>query len=89
MFFLHCYFEGQVNNIFTCRSTTLKKKLLQQENLTLTLEKLLEIGRNKELSQKQATEISNTKSSDTTEEEYVNKIATNSDKHRQSFGRNP
>ena len=94
-----CDFEGQVNIeirdqfIFTCRSTTLKKKLLQQENLTL--EKLLEIGRNKELSQKQATEISNTKSSDTTEEEYVNKFnqpRSHSNKQRQtrqSFDRNP
>ena len=67
--------------------------LLQQENLTL--EKLLEIGRNKELSQKQATEISNTKSSDTTEEEYVNKFnqpRSHSNKQRQtrqSFDRNP
>ena len=47
-----CDFEAQVNIeirdqfIFTCRSTTLKRKLLQQENLTL--EKLLGIGRNKE-----------------------------------------
>ena len=55
--------------IFTCLSTSLKKKLLLEDNLTL--EKLLSIGLNKELSEKQATEISGTK----TDFENVNKLS--------------
>jgi len=42
--------------IFTCKSAALRKKLLQEEDLTLT--KLLEIARTKETTEKQASEIS-------------------------------
>ena len=44
--------------IFTCQSVKLKKFLLQEENLSL--DKMTEIARNKELSDKQATEIADT-----------------------------
>ena len=64
--------------IFTCRSSNLKKKLLKEENLTL--EKLLEISRTEELSQKQANEISVAKSSTKNSVEFINKT--------QSKGRN-
>ena len=44
--------------IFTCRSVKLKKILLQEENLSL--DKMTEIAQNKELSEKQVTEIADT-----------------------------
>ena len=49
--------------IFTCHSKSLKQKLLREENLTL--DRLLEISRAKEMSEKQAAEIKGSKSEET------------------------
>ena len=71
-----CEFASQDDEIrdhfiYTCRSKTLKTKLLREEDLTL--EKLIEIARNLELSQIQATEIE--QKNEPTKEENVNRLS--------------